>query len=168
MRMYVKKKVSLKREKRAFSELTAFVLITLFVVLASISVYFYAKSALQNNLEEYDRNAMEQTLKAAYVHIENIKRFDQATVSFPLHFSKGLVIFNETSLIYQSLKALPDNNTLCFSSLCYEGFGGSERLFFNLSDSYNFSQNFSLSPGYYYITFKNEKNTSLINVSFRN
>lgn len=154
-------------DKKAVTELTSFVFITLIVVVASSTAYLISTSYLESNIGKLDRDKMESNLQKMKMETERMISFDNTTVSFPIDFNTGLLVFDDNQIFYQSIVAFEDSGTYCFSGLCYQGSSGFERLYVNLSDSYTFQNNLSLDPGSYVIILKTKKDENQFQIRFR-
>lgn len=152
--------------KKAISEVTSFVLITLIVVIASLSAYVFSKNMISDNLSDIDNKNMNIYLKKMYYSTSEITSFDGSSLSFPISFKTGQLIFVNNSVYFQTQSVYSGTN-YCFDSLCYLNNSGFEKKYFNLSNSYQFSTNLTLNPGTYTIMFKNIKNVSQISVTFK-
>ena len=107
------------KSKKAVSESTSFILLTLIVVLFSSVAYFYLNGELKENVAKIDRNSMELNLKKFDFVTRNIMSFDNSTISYPISYKTGALIFQGNQLIYQSVVEYSDTNINCFSEICY-------------------------------------------------
>lgn len=155
-----------KLNKKAVSELTTFVFLTLIIVLTSSTVYFFSKGFLDNSLEKIDRDNFEIYLKKMDYKINSIENFQGATTSFPISFTKGDLVFKDNQIYYQSLIEF-DSSDYCFEDLCYESREGFERITINLSNNFMFNENTTFIGGEYILIFNSIKNESKISVSFK-
>jgi hypothetical protein len=155
------------KNKKAISETTSFILLTLLVVIFSSIAYFFLNDQLEESNAVIDRNNMEKNLKKFDFISRNIIAYDNSTISIPISFNSGALAFSGNQLIYQSEVVYEDTIVECFDSICYVGSNGFERIFINLSSSYSFSRDFSLNNGDYILILTNNKNDSEIKVSTR-
>lgn len=152
--------------KKAVSEVTSFVLITFIVIIASTSAYIFSKNLISDNIANIDNNNMVIYLNKISITTNEITSFDGSSLSFPITFKTGQLIFVNNSVYYQSQIIFTGSN-YCINSICYLNNGGYERKYLNLSNSYKFSNNLTLNPGAYTLLFKNIKNVSQISVTFK-
>lgn len=154
------------KNKKAVSEITSFVLITLIVVISSTAAYLFSKNLIADNLAELDSKNMNIYLKKIYYETKELSSFDGSSLSIPITFKTGQLIFVNNSLYYQSQNAYSGGD-YCFEILCTQNKVGFERKYINLSNSYNFANNLTLNPGTYTLLFKHIKNESKISVTFK-
>lgn len=153
--------------KKAVSEVTSFIFLTLVIVVASTSAYFVSNEYLEDTVSKLDRDRMENYLKKIRVELDSITNFDNATRNFAIEFNSGSLVFNNSQVFYQSEVEFSDTDTYCFNGLCYLGVGGFERIYVNLSGSYEYASSLALEPESYIIIFKNRKSQNEIQVKFR-
>ncbi len=154
------------KNKKGVSEIVSFVFLTLIVVLASTIVYFFATNLIDDTISKSDRDSSLIYFKLMKEKLNMINNFDDSTTSINLRFKKGSYVFSGNKISYQSLESYLGISS-CIEDICYESVGGFEKLYFNLSNSYNFSENITLYPDLYKVTFKNIKNESKISISIK-
>ncbi len=152
--------------KKAFSEITSFALITMLIVVSSIVAYTFSTSLLDDNINEMDLINMKNSFKILNYKFSEITQFDDSSFSINLNFNKGLLSFNSNQMYYTSLVDY-NGATFCENGVCSSGATGSEIVSLNLTSPYVFYENFTLNPGSYVILFKNVKNESKIRVVFK-
>jgi hypothetical protein len=152
--------------KKAVTEVTSFILITMLVIIASISAYTYSKDAIDKKIANMDLGNSKSYLKKIHYNLLEIKNFNGATFGIDISFNKGLLVFNGSNIVYQSLIKYSGSD-YCFTQVCYGSSNGYEKTYINLSSPYVFDKNLSLTPGNYLIIFKNIKNESKIEISIR-
>jgi len=145
--------------KKGISEVISFVLLTLVVVVASTSAYFFSTNLIDNSLSKNDLGNSKIYLEKMTYKIDSIMNFQDSSTSMNLEFNSGRFYFQGNQIYYQSTLEYLGNN-FCFAKICVENIGGFERKYFNLSNSYVLKNNFSLVPGLYKLTFSNIKNES--------
>lgn len=150
--------------KKGFVELTSFVLLTLLVVITSISAYVFSKGFLDEKVVEFDRNRAESYMTTMHEKVTKVQGFDDSSTSMNFEFKKGKLVFQSNQVYFQTLIDYTTTSDLCFDILCYSSTGESERIYFNLSNSYNFDENITLEPGFYKLTFTNNKTANEISV----
>ncbi len=153
--------------KKAVTEITSFMFLTLIVIVVSFTAYFALNNYLNDNINTFDRNSAEIFLKKFKQESTGIMSFNNATTTMSFSFTKGILKFNGSQISFQSLVLYNDNSTVCFNDICYESDGSSERLYYNLSNGYSFSDNFSLIPGNYFLSLVNKKNENEIQIKVR-
>ena len=153
--------------KKAISETTSFIFLTLIIVLFSSIAYFFLSDELDENAAQIDRNNMEINLKKFDFVSRNIMSYENSTISFPVSFKTGSLIFNHNQLLYQSQVRYEDTNVNCFDSLCYYGSNNFERIYITLPYPYRFANNVSLGAGNYILIISNLKNESKIKINTR-
>ncbi len=152
----------LNRRKKSIVELTSFSLLTLVIVVASLVAYAFSISQLKSNTENIDlKNMNSNLIKLSYV-LNQIKTYDNSERTFFISFKTGNLKFENNQVLYYSLIPFVSNSTFCSNVICFNESNDYEVLFFNLSYPYTFSENFSLVPGDYVLSFKNNKNESKI------
>lgn len=154
------------KNKKGVTELISFVLITLLVVISSTSAYFFSKSYMDSDLQILDRDNFNLFFKKFELKTLKIQNFDRSMTSIDIYFSKGKLFFKGNQIYYNSLVKI-NGNGFCMDNLCSQNIGGFERVSLNLSNSYTFENNFSLTPGRYIIIMENIKNESKIRVTFK-
>ena len=154
------------KNKKAISEITSFVLITLIVVVSSTMAYLFSKNLIDENLAELDGKNMEIYLKKIYYETNEISSFDGSSVSIPISFKTGQLVFVNNTVYYQTLNSYSGSD-YCFDILCSQNKEGFERKYINLTSPYQFSNNLTLSSGTYTLLFKHLKNESEIIVTFK-
>lgn len=152
--------------KKAVSEITSFLFITLLIVVSSTTAFFVLKEIFDSQVNEIDRNTVEIDMKKMVRAIDSIKNFENSSTSASLYFRSGQFVFRNNQAYYQSLYDFETTMKNCFNNICYYGVGGYERLYFNLSDSYTFKEEIVLDPGHYDLFFRNLKGASEIEVRF--
>jgi len=150
-------------DKKALVEITSFVLLTLLIVIASSSAYIYSNKLIDKTISKNDRDNAENYIKLIKEKIDLISNFEDATSSININFKKGELNFKDNQVSYQSLERYY-GETICFDDICYEEVEGFEKIYFNLSSPYIFTQNISMDSNLNKITFKNIKNESKIQV----
>lgn len=153
--------------KKAVSELTSFVFITLIIVIASTSAYIVANNYLGNTLSTLDRDNMESYLKRMQRDVSLLTTFDNHTISFPIEFRTGELRFESNQVYFQSEVLFEESDTYCFSNICYQGIGGFERIYFNLTGNYTFQTDTELEPSDYIIILQHRKTDEEIQLRFR-
>ena len=153
--------------KKAVSELTSFVFITLIVVIASISAYAVSRTYLNDSLSQLDRDHMDLYLKKVRWQMLDLTAYDNATKSLSIEFKTGQLVFNDTNISYQSLQRYNSNFTSCFDNECYASVAGFERISIGLPSNYRFTSNFTLNPGSYLLIMTHDKDGGRIDVSYR-
>ena len=78
---------------------------------------------------------------------------------------KGTLQFNNNQVLYQTLVSF-SGEPYCLRGICYDQMNGYKVISINLTNSFVFSQNFTIIEGSYLLTFVNQKNESKINVYF--
>ena len=154
------------KSKKGVSELISFILITLVVAIVSSVAYLFANGLLESNAEKLDEDKMESVIRQFAKQSSEVMAFDGSSSSITFSFNSGLLYFTGNSVAYQSLVRATDSETTCFT-ICYTALEGSSRLYYNLSNSYSFDKNLTLSPGEYIVTITNNKNASELILSFR-
>jgi hypothetical protein len=152
------------KNKRGMSELISFALLTLLVVITSLTSYLYAKSAFEDASIERDYEFMKNFLIKLDSKSDSLSYYDSTVSSEFISFNYGQLLFENSTLSYQSLIPIT-SESLCIDSFCYLNAGGFERLQVSF-DRFNFSSNFSLLPGKYHLKFEYLKNSSEVFVSF--
>lgn len=152
--------------KKAVSEVTSFVLITLIIVVASTTTYVFSKNLLDSNLADLDNSNMEKYLLKMHFAIIEISSFEGSSVSIPINFKTGELTFSGNNISYISMSEYSGVD-YCLDIICYQNNGNNEKKYINLTTPYTFSQNISLTPGAYTILFKHIKNESKITVTFK-
>ena len=143
------------KNKKAFSEITSFILILSLIVVTSIIAYTYSTKMIDEKLIETDLKNAKNNLKK----MSQIQNFNTASFSTYINFYKGQYNFTSNQIYYQSLSRYSGEH-YCADQICYESNNGFEKVYINLTTPYTLQENFSLSPGNYYISFKNIKNES--------
>ncbi len=156
----------LLKNKKALSEIVSFLLITLIVSVIATASYLISQNILSNNVDVFERDKMENSLKKIFLKIKEIENFDGAVSSYVISFKSGNLIFQDNQLLYYS-KVKYDGSDICVNNLCYFNTNGFEIIYFNLSSSYNFSPNLILPPDTYILIFENIKNESKIQISLK-
>ncbi|MFW6009303.1 MAG: hypothetical protein ACOCP8_08585 [archaeon] len=151
----------LLKNKKGFSEIISFLLILLLVILVSIIAYNYSLYMIDEKIGQMDIQNAESNLKQIKHNIEEIQNFNTATFSVNINFKYGSYIFEDNQIFYYSNRH-SSGEDYCINDICYIQSEGYKIVYLNLSNSYNFQENFSLSPGSYYLSFKNLKNESKI------
>jgi len=141
--------------KKAVTELVSFVLITLIIVVASTGAYVFSKNILEEDLIEIDIINMKNYFGVFNQKIREIQTFNNASIVVDFSFKTGEVKFVNNQIRYMSLFESVGGVGYCFDYLCYDYVGGYELTYMNLSNSYSFSKNVTLSPGKYTVVFKN-------------
>jgi len=154
------------KNKKAISEITSFVLITLIVVVSSTMAYLFSKNLIDENLAELDGKNMDIYLKKIYYETNEISSFDGSSISIPITFKTGQLVFVNNTVYYQTLNSYSGSD-YCFDILCSQNKEGYERKYVNLTSPYQFSNNLTLSSGTYTLLFKHLKNESEIIVTFK-
>lgn len=154
------------KKKKAVSEITSFVLITLIVVVASTTTYVFSKNLIDNNIADLDTSNMEKYMKKFYFDINEISSFEGSSLSVPISFKTGNLIFVNNSIYYESMSEYTGSD-YCLDITCYQNNGGYEKMYINLTGSYKFKENITLSPGTYTLLFKHLKNESKISITFK-
>jgi len=149
--------------KRGVSEITSFVLITLIIVFASSISYIFSKSLIEDSISKLDKDNLRNDLLFMKDKLNLIQNFDSSTSSYALSFNVGELNFSGNNVYYQSLEKI-SASSICLEDLCYQNVLGFERMYFNLSNSYTFSNSLTLPPGNYLISFKNLKATKQIKI----
>ena len=152
--------------KKAVTEITSFVLITLLVVIAASSAYLYSLDQIDDALIVNDRENMIKYIKKINYKITQIQNFNGETTNLNVAFNKGEFGFLGNTIFYESEVKSSISGSNCFDNICYSSPNGFEKIFFNLSNSYYFDQNFTISPGSYNLVFSNNKNESKIKIKF--
>lgn len=152
--------------KKGISEVVSFVLIVALITILSSTAYFFAKTNIDEQVSKFDRNNMEIYVKRMAQKIDSIKNFDTSTTSISVSFKKGILIFEDNTAFYNSQVPYSGSN-VCFNNICYQANEGYETILYNLTNGYYFSQNISLTPGSYLLTFENNKNESKIIIKFQ-
>ncbi len=155
------------KSKKGVSELISFVFITLIIVVTSVSAYFVSKSVIDSTIIDVDRDNMGIYLKKMSQRIDEVKVFNNASNVIDVSFKKGLLEFNNNQVIYHSLKEYSSTAVSCFSQVCFKSVNDYEVLYYNLTDSYTFSDNVTLNPGAYTLIFRNIKSGNKIEIRFR-
>ena len=158
--------ISFRLQKKGMTELVSFVLLTLLIVLASTSAYYFSKDFIDDNVAELDERKMKLVLKKIYYKTLEISSFENASSSLEIYFNKGELAFKGNSVYYQSLIPLYGDG-VCIDFLCQQNVGGFSRHNISLTSPYSFSENITLAPGHYTIFFKNNKNESKISIKFK-
>lgn len=153
--------------KKGMSELVSFILITFIVVVFSVSAYVFSKNFIDDSIISIDRNNLVNDFKKIQLKIDSIKNFNDATFTYNLDFSNGLLVFNGSSVHYMSFKEFGIGTASCFENLCYDSVDGFEKIYFELDDSYIFNNYLSLNPGNYNLIFTNIKNETKISIVFK-
>lgn len=153
--------------KKAVSEITSFLFLTMIVVSGSIASYFVLSEIMENDVAKYDRDNMFTFLKKLSYDINNIQVFDGSSTSISVYFRTGELRFSGNKANYLSSIEFSGNNEYCEGNVCYYSDGGYERLYLNLSSPYTFKDNLTLTPGYYVLYFKHEKNGSKVQVKIK-
>lgn len=156
----------MKFNKKAISELLSFILIILLIIVASTSAYLFSDNYLNDKISNLDYNNMKLNLNKMDYLINNIQNLDSSSSSIGISFSKGELSFENNQVKYQSL--VSSSGDLCLDTICYKDNNGFDLLYINLSNSYNFDKNLSLTPGNYILSFKNLKNVSKIKIYLKN
>jgi Na+-transporting NADH:ubiquinone oxidoreductase subunit NqrC len=151
----------LLKNKKGFSEIISFLLILFLVVLVSIVAYKYSLDLIDERVAQMDMQNSINNLKNIKYNIEEIQNFNTATFSININFNYGEYIFENNRILYSSVEKYSGDD-YCINDICYTQDGGFKIVYLNLSNSYTFQQDFSLSSGSYYISFKNLKNESKI------
>ncbi len=154
------------KNKKAISEITSFVLITLIVVVSSTMAYLFSKNLIDENLAELDGKNMDIYLKKIYYETNEISSFDGSSISIPITFKTGQLVFVNNMVYYQTLNSYSGSD-YCFDILCTQNNDGYERKYINLTSPYQFSNNLTLDSGTYILLFKHLKNESQIIVTFK-
>jgi len=154
------------KNKKAISEITSFVLITLIVIVSSTMAYLFSKNLIDENLAELDGKNMEIYLKKIYYETNEISSFDGSSISIPISFKTGQLVFVNNMVYYQTLNSYSGSD-YCFDILCSQNKEGYERKYVNLTTPYQFSNNLTLDSGTYILLFKHLKNESKIIVTFK-
>jgi hypothetical protein len=153
--------------KKGVSEITSFMFLTLIVIVVSFTAYFALSTYLDESVNTFDRNSAESFLKKFKQETIGIMAFNNASTSMRFSFTKGLLKFNGSQVSFQSLVPYNDNSTVCFNEICYLSDGSSEKLYYNLSNGYSFSENFSLIPGDYLLNLVNKKTQNEIQIKVK-
>lgn len=153
--------------KKAVTEITSFIFLTLLVVTMSLLAYYILTGILENKVSEFDRNNMEDLLNKLDYKLTKLQSFENSSLSFPINFRSGTLVFSGNQIRYNSLISYENEEDYCFSDLCYVSTNGFETIYFNLSNSYIFNSNFSLVSGTYNLFFINSKNDGEIKVVIR-
>lgn len=152
--------------KKAISEITSFILLTLLIVTSSTVAYLFSNNFLEEKVAEIDRDNVDKLLKKFNVIFSNLKTFNSQTRSVSINFNSGELKFEGDKVIYDSqMKYFGSEN--CFNDVCYLSSSGYEIIYISLGDGYEFKKNISLEPGSYLVTFKNLKNESNINIEIK-
>lgn len=157
----------MKNNKKALVESTTFISLTLLVLSMSLIAYFFLSGFLESSLYSFDRDAMEVYLKKVDSITQEVMSFDNSSASMSISFNSGALLFQGNAIIYQSLVEYDDSTVICFDSICYVEQNDFERIYLNLSNSYDFSNDLTITPGDYILTFVNQKNASKIKVLIR-
>jgi hypothetical protein len=151
------------RNKKAFSEITSFVLLFSIIAIASTVAYTFSKGVIDDKTSEIDAANALSYLKKFNEKIGEIKTFEDSTFSINLNFKTGQYIFQEDKIFYYSMIDYTGSD-YCINSICHQNNNGVERLYITLEDSYTFMENISLIPGSYFLTFVNIKNETKIEI----
>ena len=151
------------KNKKAVSEIVSFVLLTLLIVTASTTAYIFSKEVIDKNIAQNDLMNTKKNIKILLEKINKYKNFDQTSFAHKLEFSKGILKLENNQILYYSLNEYNGNN-YCFENLCYKNNQGFEVVYANISSSYMFKNNITLSPQDYTLMFTNIKNESKISI----
>ncbi|MDA3856505.1 MAG: hypothetical protein PF569_09700 [Candidatus Woesearchaeota archaeon] len=152
--------------KKGVTEITSFVLITLLVVTTSIIAYQFSKSTIEDSVAKNDYNNMEIYFNNLIQKTNQVQKFEGQSFGMGISFSKGSVVVEGNTIHYRSLIDYLGTD-YCYNGLCHTNSNDAEQIYFNLSSGYNFSSNMTLLPGSYFLIFKNNKNVSKIDLSFK-
>lgn len=148
--------------KKAFSEVTSFVLLFSIIAVASTIAYAFSKNVIDDKMGEIDLANANSYMKKFNEEISAIKTFEGSAFSINLNFKSGEYQFVGDKIYYYSMMDYHGLTDYCVNNICYLNNGGSEKIYVELGDSYTFLDNFSLVPGNYLITFINLKNETKI------
>lgn len=155
------------QNKKAVSEITSFVLLTLLIVVVSLSAYTFVTAQIDRTVADFDLKKLDTQFHNLDLLLYRIMAYDGGTESQAFQFKKGLVVINPKNVTYVSLVSFTGNSTQCFDDICYSGVNGYEQVTLNLPSTSSFSNNISLVPGYYLLTFINTAKNGKINVSIK-
>lgn len=153
----------LDKSRKGFSEITSFVLLFALVSTASTLVYAFSRNVIDDKIADIDLDNMGTYFKIMSQKFNTIENFDSASSYINIRFKKGEVMFNSTSVYYQSLVKYVGTD-YCLDSVCHYSSSGYERIVLTIGPAYNFSADMRLSPGDYLISFQNIKNESKIQI----
>jgi len=155
------------KNNKGISELISFVLILFIIIISSIIAYEFSQNYLEKHLIKSEFDNMKINFKKIQNQLINNQNFQDSTFSYNLNLNYGKLYFKQNQLIYYSLLKIGDFNKICFNELCYLGVNGYEQIYFNLSDSYEFKNDFELGNGNYNLIFTNIKNETKIDVKIK-
>lgn len=156
------------KAKKAITEMISFVLLTLLIVVASSTAYFFSQSLLDSHLAERDEENMAHSLSKMNHKISQLTRFDGSTQAITVSFSTGQLHFKQDQVIYNSLVSYSANEEICKNLYCIDSHSGHSKLYFSLPGSYIFSRELKLSPGTYFLTISNKRGENEIDIIFKN
>jgi len=150
--------------KKAITEIVAFTLLTLIIVVASLAAYYFSTDQLEKYSYKIDHDQINSKLIKTSFLINSITSFDNSQKTIEYSFKTGELKFNSNQIIYQSQMTSNLNSSFCKNLICADNNNGFEILYINITSPYKFESNFSLIPGNYLLSFKNIKNESKIQV----
>lgn len=154
--------------KKAISEITAFIFLTLLIVSGSTAAYFYSQGIIEDSIHSQDKEYMESFLRNLNYKIENSLNFHGETFSTPINFQSGTFVVRDNQVYYQSHTTFEQEESVCVDGVCHVASGGNERLYFNLTQPWEFSDNLTLiDGGSHILTFELKENVSEIKVYAR-
>lgn len=137
--------------KKAVTEITSFVLITLLVVISSSLAYYFSKDMLDEKTYERDLVAMEQFFKSYDRSLSSSFFYNNSQMVHMVKFSFGQLIFEGSFIKYQSLVTSKGIGDYCEGVICYNSTGEFEVISLNVSP-YVFSETISLIDGSYVLS----------------
>lgn len=161
---FFKKKV-FQKNRKALSEITTFVLLTLLIFVSSISAYLFSENVLEEEFNKLDLKNLENFLFKTKFKINSISSYEDSSFRVFLNFNFGKVHFKNNQIYFISQNQY-DGKSYCFDFLCYESFNGFEKVFVNLDNGFVFEQDFDLISGEYLLDFVVLKNEKKIRVVF--
>lgn len=149
--------------KKAFSEIISFGLITMLIIVSSIAAYLFSTEMLDRNIVRLDLENMRSNLKNINYKMSEISQFDGSSFSVNVDFNKGLLVFEGNEVKYVSLSKY-DGEEYCEYNVCYNSFLGYEEIYFSLPGTYSYYEDVTLNPGRYVLRFKNIKDGEKIRI----